>query len=175
MYNRYIGNSGRVVRVEDSPPIERPRRIESAEPSYITRQAQELREPDEIIRAAQSRNESAHSAGKSHERDGHEPHSHRNPPPQPNPAPRPRHEPHSHHNPPSQPSHEHRRHEGHFSPPKMQGKPHGPLSEISGLLQKLSPNEMETADLILMLIMYLLYKESGDKDYLITMAAMMFL
>ena len=34
--------------------------------------------------------------------------------------------------------------------------------------------ELETEDLLLMLILYLLYRESGDRDWLMTLGAMLF-
>ena len=38
-----------------------------------------------------------------------------------------------------------------------------------------SLGELETEDLLLLLILYLLYRESGDKDWLVTLGAMLFL
>ena len=38
-----------------------------------------------------------------------------------------------------------------------------------------SLGELETEDLLLLLILYLLYRESGDKDWLLTLGAMLFL
>ncbi len=35
--------------------------------------------------------------------------------------------------------------------------------------------ELETEDLLLLLILYLLYRESGDRDWLVTLGAMLFL
>ena len=35
--------------------------------------------------------------------------------------------------------------------------------------------ELETEDLLLLLILYLLYRESGDRDWLLTLGAMLFL
>ena len=43
---------------------------------------------------------------------------------------------------------------------------------VGGLLKKLESVNMETDDLILALILYLMYRESGDKDSLIMLAAM---
>ncbi|MBR3474175.1 MAG: hypothetical protein IKH34_03805 [Oscillospiraceae bacterium] len=37
-----------------------------------------------------------------------------------------------------------------------------------------SLGELETEDLLLLLILYLLYRESGDKDWLVTLGAMLF-
>jgi len=47
--------------------------------------------------------------------------------------------------------------------------------ELSKLLGRLSPLDMETEDLILMMILYLLYKETNDKEFLIAMGAMLLL
>lgn len=38
-----------------------------------------------------------------------------------------------------------------------------------------SLGELETEDLLLLLILYLLYRESGDQDWLVTLGAMLFL
>ena len=38
-----------------------------------------------------------------------------------------------------------------------------------------SLRDLETEDLLLMLILYLLYRESGDPEWLLTLAAMVFL
>lgn len=46
---------------------------------------------------------------------------------------------------------------------------------ISGTLQNIIPRtlgELETEDLLLILILYLMYRESGDKELLIIMGAM---
>jgi len=63
-------------------------------------------------------------------------------------------------------------------PPPAQ-KPPGPLSGLSGelgrLLERISLEKMETEDLILLLVLYLLYKESGDEEFLIMMALMVIL
>ena len=44
---------------------------------------------------------------------------------------------------------------------------------VGGLLKKLESVSMETDDLILALILYLMYRESGDKDLLIMLGAML--
>lgn len=66
------------------------------------------------------------------------------------------------------------------APPKA--KPNPPplknLGDIGGPLGKLLPKgmpELETEDLILLLILYLMYRESGDSDLLIIMGAMFLL
>ena len=54
-----------------------------------------------------------------------------------------------------------------------------PLSELlPRQLQRMlsgSLRDLETEDLLLMLILYLLYRESGDAEWLLTLAAMVFL
>lgn len=59
---------------------------------------------------------------------------------------------------------------------KVEKRPPSPLSMLggglSGLLSHLSPDKLETEDILLLLIFYLLYRESGDKDFLIMMGAM---
>ena len=43
---------------------------------------------------------------------------------------------------------------------------------VEALMKKLDPSHMETDDLIMALILYLMYRESGDKDLLIMLGAM---
>ena len=62
-----------------------------------------------------------------------------------------------------------------FSPPT--GRPGGLLSGLEGL-KKLIPgkaDELETEDIILLLILYLMYRESGDSELLMIMGAMFLL
>ena len=58
-------------------------------------------------------------------------------------------------------------------------RPPSPLSGISGelgrLLSRLSPMNLETEDLILAMILYLMYRESRDEELLYIMAAMFLL
>lgn len=63
--------------------------------------------------------------------------------------------------------------------PPAPKKPQYPVKSapplFMGLLQKLIPNtlsELETEDLLLILILYLMYRESGDKELLIIIGAM---
>ena len=60
------------------------------------------------------------------------------------------------------------------SPPSRRPPPQpDPLNGmVGGLLRKLESIDMETDDLILALILYLMYRESGDKDLLIMLGAM---
>ena len=56
--------------------------------------------------------------------------------------------------------------------------PARPTNPLPGPLQQLfsrSLGELETEDLLLLLILYLLYRESGDQDWLVTLGAMLFL
>ena len=65
-------------------------------------------------------------------------------------------------------------------PPKMPAhrppnKPVNQMPLLGGSLSRLIPEklgELETEDLLLILILYLMYRESGDKDLLIIMGAM---
>ena len=54
-------------------------------------------------------------------------------------------------------------------------RPPGPLSGLSGelgrLLGRLSPARLETEDYLLLVILYLLYRESGDADFLYAVVA----
>lgn len=64
-------------------------------------------------------------------------------------------------------------------PPPGQRRPLSPLSGLSGdlgrLLGRFTLSSLETEDILLIVVLYLLYKESGDEDFLIMMAAMAFL
>ena len=69
-------------------------------------------------------------------------------------------------------------------PPPVRRPEHGPppgppsLGGLPRQLQHLlssSLGELETEDLLLLLILYLLYRESGDQDWLVTLGAMLFL
>ena len=52
--------------------------------------------------------------------------------------------------------------------------PRSPLEALGQLLPGLG-DALETEDLILLLILYLMYRESGDSELLFTMAAMILL
>lgn len=68
-------------------------------------------------------------------------------------------------------------------PPERQVKPPQPnpgrggrLSmDLSKLLQRFSLSNLEQEDLLLLLVVYLLYRESGDTELLITLGALLFL
>lgn len=78
----------------------------------------------------------------------------RSPPPPPRPA-RPPHPP---------------------QPPPDRRPPAGGLGGIlDGILGRLDIANWETEDLLLMLVLYLMYRESGDSELLIILAAMLFL
>jgi hypothetical protein len=49
----------------------------------------------------------------------------------------------------------------------------GPFPRQLQRLLSASLGELETEDLLLLLILYLLYRESGDKDWLLTLGAML--
>ena len=55
-------------------------------------------------------------------------------------------------------------------------RPPSPLSGLSGIaseiMRKLSPASFEMEDILLILILWLLYKESGDEELLFTMIAL---
>lgn len=60
-------------------------------------------------------------------------------------------------------------------PRPPQKKPQSQMPLLGGSLSRLIPEklgELETEDLLLILILYLMYRESGDKDLLIIMGAM---
>lgn len=84
------------------------------------------------------------------------------PPPRPAPpTPRPARPPHPPHPP---------------QPPPDRRPPAGGLGGIlDGILGRLDIANWETEDLLLMLVLYLMYRESGDSELLIILAAMLFL
>lgn len=61
--------------------------------------------------------------------------------------------------------------------PRPQPKPNqsagGPIPGLSGILKKIEAVGLETDDLLLALILFLMYRESGDKDLLIMLGAML--
>lgn len=101
MYNRYQGNTGKVVRVDDSPPARKA-------------------------------------------------------------AP-----------PPAQP--EHREQRPAVAKPRPAAAPSRLGKSLDGLLKKLDPSRLEFEDILLMLILYLLYRDSGDEELLIMLGAMLLL
>ena len=64
-------------------------------------------------------------------------------------------------------------------PPPAEQRPPGPPPRWSGelgrLLRRLSPGRLETEDLLLLAVLWLLYRDSGDRDFLLAMAAYLFL
>ena len=47
--------------------------------------------------------------------------------------------------------------------------------DLNAILDRLSPQCLEQEDLILMLILFLLWRESGDRELLIALGAFLFL
>ena len=62
-------------------------------------------------------------------------------------------------------------------PPEQRppGPPWGLSGELGRLLARLAPGRLETEDLLLLAILWLLYRESGDRDFVWAMAAYLFL
>ena len=123
MYNRYQGNTGRVVRVDDRPAAER----QNGGP----------------VPAGSRPHQSPHQ-GQSPGR-----------------------------NPPHDPGHGQPNRPGKPAPPRQPG-----LMEQLGQLGQIIPNslgQMETEDVILLLILYLMYRESGDSELLMIMGGMFLL
>jgi len=62
---------------------------------------------------------------------------------------------------------------------KRETTPPSPLSGLSGelgrIFRKISSLSLETEDLLLIAILYLMYRESGDQDFLIMIGAFLFL
>ena len=65
------------------------------------------------------------------------------------------------------------------APPPKAKTPPGPLRELGrgldGILSRLDPSRLETEDLLVLAVLWLLYRESGDKELLIAMGAYLFL
>lgn len=70
-----------------------------------------------------------------------------------------------------------RRADGMMRPKQPAGVPRGkkPGGLLDGLASRLDLSRLETEDLLLLLILYLLYRESGDEELLIMMGAMFLL
>lgn len=62
-------------------------------------------------------------------------------------------------------------------PPPPRGAVPPPPSPLAGLLGRLPGRlaALETEDLLLLLILYLLYRESGETEWLVALAALLFL
>ncbi len=57
--------------------------------------------------------------------------------------------------------------------PRQEPTRSGIAGTLDALVKKLGSVSMETDDLIMALILYLMYRESGDKDLLIMLGAML--
>ena len=60
-------------------------------------------------------------------------------------------------------------------PPRPKSGRGGNGLDLSAILNRLSPQRLEQEDLLLMLILFLLWRESGDKELLIALGAFLFL
>lgn len=60
-------------------------------------------------------------------------------------------------------------------PPPGAGTLPGLGEGLARLLRRLSPRGLETEDFLLMGILYLLYRETGDRDFLIILGGILFL
>ena len=62
--------------------------------------------------------------------------------------------------------------------PTSETRPPSPLSGLSGelgkIFGKLGSVSLETEDLLLIMVLYLLYRESGDQEFLIMIGALLF-
>ena len=154
-YNRYRGNTGRVIRVPDPEDFPPPSPLWQPEPEPETPPP---RQPE-----AEHRENRDAGDQKPHREERRQvpkaapaqpaPREQRREPP----APRPRPE----HRPPDR--------EEEKGPPGLLA---GWGESIGGLLGKLKLQELESEDLLLLLILYFLYRESGDKELLLIMGAM---
>lgn len=60
-------------------------------------------------------------------------------------------------------------------PPRHNNRRGGNGLDLSAILNRLSPQRLEQEDLLLMLILFLLWRESGDRELLIALGAFLFL
>lgn len=62
-------------------------------------------------------------------------------------------------------------------PPEQRppGPPYGLSGELGRLLARLGPGRLETEDLLILAVLWLLYRESGDRDFVLALAAYLFL
>lgn len=60
-------------------------------------------------------------------------------------------------------------------PPPVPPRPPGSLTRLLGQLLPGGREPLEAEDLLLLLVLYLLYRESGDRELLIMMGAVLFL
>ncbi len=64
-------------------------------------------------------------------------------------------------------------------PASGERRPPGPLSGLSGelgrLLGRLGPARLETEDYLMLTLLYLLYRESGDRDFLLAIVCYLLL
>ncbi len=64
---------------------------------------------------------------------------------------------------------------GKREPPRREIRRGGKSMDLNAILNRLSPQRLEQEDLILMLILFLLWRESGDRELLIALGAFLFL
>ena len=67
---------------------------------------------------------------------------------------------------------------GKSQPPPYKAPPSRPVGlsgELGRLLGKRGSMKLETEDLLLIAVLYLMYRESGDRDWLIMLGALLFL
>ena len=60
-------------------------------------------------------------------------------------------------------------------PPRHNNRRGGNGLDLNAILNRLSPQHLEQEDLLLMLILFLLWRESGDQELLIALGAFLFL
>ena len=153
MYNRYHGNTGRYERVEEPAPRVPPSPLPPVAAEYPDPLLPDIPEPHPAEPPREQKN--PRPAGPSREQ--------RNPQPT---------EPSRGQRPPSRQT----PYPGHREPPK---KPAGPLHDLrgslDGLLSRIDPGKLETEDYLVLAILYLMYRESRETEFLIALGAYLFL
>lgn len=60
-------------------------------------------------------------------------------------------------------------------PDAVPGAASPPFAGLDGLFRRLEPARLQAEDLLILAILYLLYRESGDREFLLAAAAYIFL
>lgn len=192
MFNRYQGNTGKFQRVPDQVPVAQSRRTytpstehEVQQPNPVDEKVQHIekeasasvQEPEKKP-PMQSENGPPSSKQPQNNQNRHASernNQHRQSSAQSAPQNRRTHQNRPNRKtqePPEKPAEEKTKTEEKSSPLNFKNIMEGGLG---GLLDKFNISKLETEDIILLLMLYLLYRDSGDSEFLIIMAVMLFL
>lgn len=156
MYNRYQGNTGRFIRLPE--PFERNEQAAPAPCEPEREQDEYIRPPQESRRSEQSRAQAQNRPPQNKRQPQH------SRAPQSSRAPQNSRAPQSGRAPQT----------GRRAEPRHESQLESLLGGLGGTLSgRLSG--LDTEDILLLAVIYLMYRESGDKQLLIVMAALLFL